>query len=84
MVGEIKLNLSDLGPISNANINMGKITLVGGPNGCGKSTLSKFLYSFLKANSYGSDVIAKKSVINTATDEVKFIKRYIKNCNDEN
>ena len=51
MVARMKLHLEDMDPINEANINIGTITIVGGHNSTGKSTLSKFLYSFLRANS---------------------------------
>ena len=52
MVARMKLHLEDMGPINEADINIGKITIVGGHNSTGKSTLSKFLYSFLRSNSF--------------------------------
>ena len=44
MVDSMKLHLENMGPINEANINIDKITIVGGHNSTGKSTLSKFLY----------------------------------------
>ena len=63
MVEEMKLHLEDLGPINSANINISKITVVGGPNASGKSSLSKFLFSFLKANSFNRQEVVFDSFL---------------------
>ena len=44
---EIKIN--DVGSISNADIEISKINVVGGVNSSGKSTISKLLYCYLKS-----------------------------------
>ena len=48
MENNITLSLKDFGPINEAKIDIGKITVVGGQNASGKSTSSKIFYSFLK------------------------------------
>ena len=73
MVARMKLHLEDMGPINEANINIGKITIVGGHNSTGKSTLSKFLYSFLRANSLNREEIA----INYLSESVTDLSRYV-------
>lgn len=73
MVARMKLHLEDIGPINEANINIGKITIVGGHNSSGKSTLSKFLYSFLRSNSLNREEIAIKSL----SESISQLSRYI-------
>ncbi len=51
MNDSMKLKINDFGPIDDAEIDVGKITVIGGHNSTGKSTASKLLFSFLKANS---------------------------------
>lgn len=73
MVARMKLHLEDMGPINEADINIGKITIVGGHNSTGKSTLSKFLYSFLRSNSFTREDIA----INYLSKSLMELSRYI-------
>lgn len=47
----MKFILKDFGRINTADLNIGKITVVGGHNSTGKSSASRLLFSFLKANS---------------------------------
>lgn len=50
----IELNIKDFRAVKDADIALNGITVVTGINGCGKSTMSKFLYYALKyANDYG-------------------------------
>ena len=51
MENDLILDIDNVGPISHAKINIGKINVVGGINSSGKSTASKLLYCFLRANS---------------------------------
>lgn len=43
-------NIKNFGPINEANIDIGKINIIGGHNATGKSTASKLLYCYLKSN----------------------------------
>ena len=65
----MRVHLKNLGPINEANININKVTIVGGHNATGKSTLSKFLYSFLRSNSYNREKIAYKDIVNLIREE---------------
>lgn len=51
MNDKFNLEINDFGIINEANIEINKINVVGGVNASGKSTASKLLYCFLKANS---------------------------------
>lgn len=58
----IKLSIKEFRAIKEANIELNGITVVSGVNGCGKSTLSKFLYyTFKIANNYDEYVSEKLS-----------------------
>lgn len=55
---KITLKIKDVGPIDNAELNINKINIIGGPNSTGKSTSSKLLYSFLRTNSENKQELA--------------------------
>ena len=55
MIYGLKLELKNVGPIVNADIDINRINIIGGQNATGKSTASKLLYSFLKINSSDRD-----------------------------
>ena len=50
MISDLNLKINGIGPINNADINIGKINVIGGLNATGKSTASKLLYCLLKGN----------------------------------
>lgn len=56
MSENIQLEIKNIGPIHEANIDLGKLNIVGGANATGKSTSSRLLYSFLfSASEEGED-----------------------------
>ena len=75
MVDSIKLHLENMGPVNEANINISDITVVGGHNSTGKSTLSKLLYSFLRSNSLNRQEIAYDSISKLIYRQTKYILR---------
>ena len=42
--------IRNFGPVDEADLDIGKINIIGGHNATGKSTVSKLLYCFLKAS----------------------------------
>ena len=63
MEGNLTLEIKYFGRIHYANINLNKINVIGGINSSGKSTASKLLYCFLKANSLNRLDYVKQEVI---------------------
>ena len=59
----ININIQNFGAISESNMNIGKINIVGGQNATGKSTASKLLYCFLKYSSSNRVEDAYKPII---------------------
>ena len=47
LCSNLELKLENIGPIHEANLKLGKLNIVGGVNGSGKSTAAKLLFSFL-------------------------------------
>ena len=47
MSENIQLEIKNIGPIHEANIDLGKLNIIGGANSTGKSTSSRLLYCFL-------------------------------------
>ena len=74
MSDDLILEVNNVGPISKANINIGKINVVGGINSTGKSTASKLLYCFLRANSPNSDEL----IINNCVELIMGIHRRVR------
>ncbi|MDR3290730.1 MAG: hypothetical protein LBT10_01130 [Methanobrevibacter sp.] len=48
-MGKLEFKIKDFGSISEAKLNIGKINIIAGVNGSGKSTASKIFYSFLSS-----------------------------------
>ena len=63
----INYQIKGFGPINNLDIDIGKINIVGGHNATGKSTASKLLYCFLKANSNKRQDFAYGALVRSIT-----------------
>ena len=84
MSDEMTLLLNDFGPIIESKIDISKITVIGGENATGKSTTSKILYCFLRANSARRQEITYDRIIKLIKEKTDYLKRYLRNqegCN---
>lgn len=63
MLNEVTIKLNNFGCIANADIDLGKINIVGGLNSTGKSTCSKILYSLLRSNSKSRKVLSEATLV---------------------
>lgn len=59
---EMTLEIENFGPINKAEIDIGKINIIAGPNASGKTTTSKLLYCFLVSVSSDGEYLADKSI----------------------
>ena len=59
----LSFHLKNVGCINEANIEIGKINVIGGGNATGKSTTSKLLYCFLKSTSSKRQELSFESVV---------------------
>ena len=64
MLNQLNIKINNFGSIANADIDIGKINIVGGFNSTGKSTCSKILYSLLRANSKTRKRLSDTSLVN--------------------
>ena len=79
MIEGLRLELRDVAPIARADLDIIRINIVGGKNGTGKSTASKLLYCFLKANSSDNDILLTFTLKKELDDIYKeFNSRYFK------
>ncbi len=77
MESEINFKIKNVGPVANANIDIGKINVVGGKNSTGKSTSSKILYCFLRANSSNRQDLAIGSLFSEIRRFDMLLGRYL-------
>ncbi len=57
MNSKFSISVKDIRAIKNAEIDLNGITVLAGENGCGKSTISKLLYGFIKTSiNFDADV----------------------------
>ena len=63
MLDQLNIKLNNFGPISSADIDIGKINIVGGLNSTGKSTCSKILYSLLRSNSKSRKRLSEATLV---------------------
>lgn len=74
LLSNFDIEVSNLGPISNATIKLRSFTVIAGPNGSGKSFLTKFIYSFLKTLSINHMMVAvleKRESLRSFMQELK-------------
>ena len=73
------LEINDFGRINKANLEVNKINIVGGVNASGKSTASKLLYCFLKANS----IKRKDYVLPKVVSNLNYLIKYLEYPNGD-
>ena len=78
MKNSMKLTINKFGSINTAEINLGKVTVVGGKNASCKSTVSKLLFSFLKYNSSKRKKIVHEDIINQIVTFLFKLNQYAK------
>lgn len=61
-VNNMFLTINDFGPINHADIKINKINVIAGKNSTGKSSASKLLYCFLRANASDRQIYALESI----------------------
>jgi predicted ATPase len=59
----MKLKIKNFGPINEAEIDIGKITVIAGPNASGKTTSSKLFYSLIASSSSDGEYLANRGII---------------------
>lgn len=73
MKEHLTLDIKKVRSINNATIEINKINVIGGVNGSGKSTISKILYSFLKANSQDRKSYLFKEIIKSINNPLEYL-----------
>ncbi len=73
----MNLQIKKMGPIEEANIDIGKINIIGGHNATGKSSASKLLYCFLKASCNKRQDFAYESLSSSINRVIHTINREI-------
>lgn len=79
MINGLRLELKDVGPICDANIDINRINVVGGQNATGKSTASKLLYCFLKANSSDREKLVAPALVDKISKFYNNLRYYVEN-----
>lgn len=74
-MNDMKLEIKNFGPINKAEIDIGKITVIAGPNASGKTTSSKLLYCLLASNSSEGVNIINQSFNYQLTEFSRFLQR---------
>lgn len=77
MENDLILEIDDVGPIYRAKIEIGKINIIGGKNSTGKSTCSKLLYCFLRANSPNSNELVKDNLYQLMGNIIRNLQPYV-------
>ncbi|MDR3223463.1 MAG: AAA family ATPase [Methanobrevibacter sp.] len=73
-MGKLKLKIKDFGSISGAELELGKINIIAGVNGSGKTTASKILYSFLISLTHEGIDFHNKEIINYFNNILSFVR----------
>ena len=79
----LNLSIKSFGAISESQINIGQINVIGGQNATGKSTTSKLLYCFLKYSSANRQKEAYESVIEQIKGLFSMMRRVYRRGEDE-
>ncbi len=79
----LKLEIEGFGLINKANIDVGKINIVGGVNSSGKSTASKLLYCYLKAMSLTRKEYALEAILPTINKFINYMAQPHPYCNND-
>lgn len=74
---EITFEFKNVGPVANAKLNINKINVIGGKNATGKSTSSKLLYTFLRANAEDNQDLALEGFNELLKDLVNNFRRFM-------
>lgn len=77
-MNEYRFILHDYHAISEANISIDGITVIAGCNGCGKSTISKWLYAFVNYSNDFNDLVDER-LLRTLNEEIRKMSRVIQN-----
>ena len=84
MSENIQLEINNIGPIHEANIDLGKLNIIGGANSTGKSTSSRLLYCFLFSaseegkNYYEALVNSGDSVLDSGDSQMGVHEKYMR------
>lgn len=76
MENDLILQIDNVGPIAHAKIDIGKINIIGGQNSTGKSTASKILYCFLRANAPSSEKLVFRNIVQLMRHIIRKIKTF--------
>lgn len=72
------LELTNIGLIKKANIDISGLTIIAGKNGTGKSTIGKVLMAIIKANNMANDIYRKNMQENIADLHTKYFIQMIR------
>lgn len=75
----MKLKIKNFGLIEEADIDIGKITLIAGNNATGKSTTSKLLYSIIHSKSKSADEFVNRDYEKFLTNKIGKIEKLLIN-----
>ena len=82
-MNEYRFILNNYHAIGEANISIDGITVIAGCNGCGKSTISKWLYAFVNYSNEFSDLVDER-LLKRLNIEIRKMQRIARNIDLEN